>query len=151
MTNCPHCHKPVKPIRSPADHRRFFALMRATFHHWPEAHEFQPSDETHLRKWLLIKAGFKDVTLIPVEFAEDQPAMLKLVSLTVEAAITAADGYAFIRPHGCSIAVFKAKSIKWDTLDQRGFHDVRTKVEEVIEAETGLKPDEILQATEDAA
>jgi hypothetical protein len=125
--------------------------MRATFHHWPEAHEFQPADETHLRKWLLIKAGFKEVVLIPVEFAEDQPAMLKLVSLTVEAAITAADGYAFIRPHGAAIAVFKAKSIKFDTLDQRGFHDVRTKVEEVIEAETGMKPDDILQATEEAA
>jgi hypothetical protein len=143
---CTHCNK-----RSPEDHRRFFGVIRAAFHHWPEAHEFQPDSEEHLRKWLLIKAGYRDVTTIPVEYADAQPAMLQLVVLTVEAAMKAAGGYAFVRPHGVGLAIFAAKSIKWDTLSQKKFNIVRDAVESVIKAETGLEPDDILKETERAA
>lgn len=151
MSVCPHCKRETKAPRSQADHRRFFGLIKATFHHWPEAHDFQPDNEEHLRKWLLCKANFRDVTTIPCEFAEDQPALLRLVTIAAEGAVKAAGGYAFLRPHGGGIAVFSAKSIKWDTLDQKGFNDIRSAVEAVIESETGMKPDEILKQTEDAA
>lgn len=151
MSNCPHCKQPMKAPRSPADHRRFFGVIRAAFHHWPEAHEFQPDSEEHLRKWLLCKAGYRDVTMIPVEFADDQPGLVKRITIAAESAVKAAGGYAFLRPHGEGIAVFAAKSIKWDTLDQKQFNAIRDAVESVIESETGLKPDEILKQTEAAA
>lgn len=137
--------------RSLPDHRRFFGIIRATHTHWPEAHEFQPDNEEHLRKWLLCKAGYRDVTMIPVEFAEDQPGLVRLITIAAEAAVKAAGGYAFMRPHGDGIAVFAAKSIAWDKLTQSQFHEIRDAVESVIEAETGLKPDEILKQTEQAA
>jgi len=151
MTVCPHCKRETKAPRSPADHRRFFGLIRAAYHHWPEAHEFTPDSEEHLRKWLLCKAGYRDVTMIPVEFADDQPGLVRLITIAAEGAVKAAGGYAFLRPHGDGIAVFAAKSIKWDSLDQRGFHEIRSAVETVIETETGMKPDEMLKQTEDAA
>lgn len=151
MTSCPHCKQPMKAVRSPADHRRFFGLIRATFHHWPEFHDFAPDNEEHLRKWLLCKAGYRDVTMIPVEFADDQPGLMRLITIAAESAVKAAGGYAFMRPHGDGIAVFAAKSIKWDTLDQKQFNAIRDAVESVIEAETGLKPDEILKQTHEAA
>jgi hypothetical protein len=46
-------------VRSPADHRRFFGVIKAAFLHWPEKHEFQPEDPEHLRAWLLCRAGYK--------------------------------------------------------------------------------------------
>jgi len=47
--------------RSLDQHRRFFGLVRACFHHWPEAHEFQPDNEEHLRAYLLVKAGHRSI------------------------------------------------------------------------------------------
>jgi hypothetical protein len=44
---CPHCGGGLdggKP-RSLEQHRRYFALMRAVFHHWPETHHVQFSSE----------------------------------------------------------------------------------------------------------
>lgn len=151
MTTCPHCKQPIKAPRSPADHRRFFGVIRAAFHHWPEAHDFQPDSDQHLRKWLLCRAGYRDVTTIPCEFAEHEPAVLKLVALAAEGAVKAAKGHAFIRPHGAGIAVFSAKSIKWDELDQKAFGKVREAVEEVIRAEIGIDPDQLLKEAETAA
>jgi len=154
---CPNCGFVLDghASRSPQDHRRFFAVIRATYTHWPESHEFDPDNAEHLRKWLLCKAGFRDVTTIPVDFpielAKEHPALMKLVMLAVEAAIKAAKGYAFPRIHGDCIAVFSAKSIQWDKIDQKEFNKVREAVEEVIEAETGLKPDQLLKETEKAA
>jgi hypothetical protein len=152
--NCPNCGFKLSEhshARSPADHRRFFKLISATFHHWPESADFVPDDAEHLRAYLLCKAGYRDVTTIPVEFAEDQPALLRLVSIAAEGAVKAAKGHAFIRPHGSALAVFSAKSIAWDKLDQKGFNRLRDAVEAVIEAETGLKPDDILKQTDQAA
>ena len=88
---CPQCGH-VADSRSTPDHRRFFARIHAAFHHWPEAHEFQPDDAEHLRAWLLCKAGYRDVTTIPVEYADSEPALLRLVTLTVEGAVKAAKG-----------------------------------------------------------
>ena len=151
MTTCPNCKQQIRAPRSLPDHKRFFGVIRAAYHHWPESHEFQPDNDEHLRKGLLCKAGYRDVTTIPIEFADDQPGLVRLITIAAEAAVKAAGGYAFMRPHGEGIAVFSAKSIKWDCLDQKAFHAIRDAVETVIETETGLKPDEILKQTEAAA
>lgn len=149
QTDCGHCGKPLSN-RSESDHRRFFGLVRAAFHHWPEGHEFAPDNAEHLRAYLLCKAGYRTVTTIPVE-DDATPAMMTLVMLTAEAAIKAARTYAFTRPHGQSIAVFTAKSINWATLSQKAFNDVRDAVTEVIESETGQTAETLLRETEKAA
>ena len=152
MSKCPSCGFVLdEHARSSPDHRRFFGLISATYHHWPEFHEFQPDSSEHLRAWLLCKAGYRDVTSIPCEFAEDQPGLLKLVALAAEGAVKAAKGYAFIRPHGGGLAVFSAKSIAWERIDQKGFNKIRDAVEDVIKAETGMEPSEIIKQTECAA
>lgn len=145
------CGATQTKVRSVADHRRFYAVINAAFTHWPDGHEFKPDDAEHLRKWLLCKAGYRDSTLVNVDFADDQPALMKLISLVVEAAVLAADGHAFIRPHGAAVAVFKAKSIKFDTLPQTQFGLLRDKVESVIESELNITADKLLQETDGAA
>ena len=47
--------------------------------------------------------------------------------------------------------VFSAKSINFETLDQKAFAPVREAVEAMIETETGIKPDELLRQMEAAA
>jgi hypothetical protein len=137
-------------VRSPQDHRRFFACVAAAFFHWPEHHEFQPHDAEHLRAWLLCRAGYKSVTEIP--FEEEWPdAMRSLALLAAEGALKAAKSHAFIRPHAHGLYVFAPKSINWETLGQKEFGQVREAVEEVIKCETGKEASELLRETRGAA
>jgi hypothetical protein len=151
MTHCPHCGGVLEKPRSSADHRRFFKLISAAFSQWPEGHEFQPDNAEHLRAWLLCKAGYRETTTVPVEYAEGQPAMLRLVSLTVESAVKAANGFAFIRPHGAAVAVHKARSIKFEKLSQKSFGPLRDAVTEIITAEIGVDASTLLRETVHAA
>ena len=156
MTACPHCGCKIdgktKP-RSAPQLRRFFAMLRAMFSHWPETSGFQPESEEHLRKFILIKAGYRETTDIPVTFAEDQPGLTKLTALSIEAALKAAGAYAFIRPHpdGGLVRVFKAKSMAFDKIGQAEFNALNDAVETAYAQETGLDPEQVLKQTEQAA
>ncbi len=157
MSKCPHCGCDVDPVkgkpRSLEQLRRFFGVLRAMKLHWPEKAEFQPENEEHLRKWALIKAGHRESTDVPVAWAEDQPALTKLASLSIEGAVKAAGAYAFVRAHpsGGLVRVFRAKSIAFDKLGQAEFNRLNDEVEAVYAAETGLNPDEVLKQSERAA
>lgn len=157
MTKCPHCLCDLDPVkgkpRSLDQLRRFFGMLRAMKMHWPERAEFQPENEEHLRKWALVKAGHRETTDVPVEWAEDQPGLTKLASLAIEAAIQAAGTFAFVRPdsNGGRVRVFKAKSIAFAKLGQSEFSRLNDEVEAVYRAETGLNPDDVLKQTERAA
>ena len=156
MTACPHCGCKIdgktKP-RSVPQLRRFFAVLRAMFLHWPENAQFSPESEEHLRKFILIRAGYRETTDIPVTFAEDQPGLTKLTALSIEAALKAAGAYAFIRPHpdGGLVRVFKAKSIAFDKIGQAEFNALNDAVETAYAQETGLDPEQVLKQTEQAA
>lgn len=141
--DCPHCGAVLTKVRSLPDHRRFFGLIRAAFHHWPENHDFHPDNEEHLRAWLLCKAGYRETVAIPVE--GDNSIVARLACLAAESAIKAARGYAFVRPHSSGLAVISPRSLAFDTLSQKEFSPIRQAVEDVITAETGLDCDQLLQ------
>ena len=158
---CPTCGQKDRRPRSPNDHRRFFAAIGAAFHHWPERHSFRPESAEHLRAWLLCKAGYHkvDVVEIPDDLLDHLPEEIQHVVLNILGAIVhksievakADDEFTFERAHNNSIAVFKPRSIAFDTLDQKGFGALREAVEEVIEGELGITVDQILKETERAA
>lgn len=157
MSKCVHCGCDSDPVkgkpRSVDQLRRFFGVLRAMKFHWPETATFQPENEEALRKWALIKAGHRETVDIPVEWADDQPALTRLASFAIEHAIKAAGAYAFVRPdsNGGRVRVFKAKSIAFDRLDQSQFNKLNDQVEAVYLAETGLNADAVLAAVERAA
>jgi hypothetical protein len=154
LDHCPHCGTELTKVRSIRDHRRFFGIIAATYNQWPERNEFQPTSAEHLRAWLLCRAGYHKVQMIPVEFAEDQPGLMKLVSLAVEGSVKAAlseGDYAFTRPYGAGIAVFRPKSMDFATMDQKDFGPLREAVEQIIEAEIGVKSDDLLREARNAA
>lgn len=157
MSKCQHCgcdtHPDKGKPRSVDQLRRFFGVLRAMYRHWPESAEFQPENEEHLRAWVLIKAGHKEFTDVPVAFAEDEPGLTKLTAVAIEAAVRASGGFAFIRPHpdGGMVRVYKPKSIAFAKTGQAEFNALNDAVEEVYRAETGLDPEQVLKEAEKAA
>lgn len=47
--------------RSTPQHRRYFALIKAAFNHWPHSHDIQFGSAEGLRDYLQLKAGFGTV------------------------------------------------------------------------------------------
>lgn len=147
---CPVCgfaeKKGGKP-RSLDQHRRFFGLCRATFAHWPEAHERQFADEHELRAWLTMKAGWRDVAAqIPLAgLARDKALVL------VEASIRAAGSFAMPVLHKGTLVIWKPRSIKFATMAHIEFCSLSNAVDDVIRAETGIDPEQLLKEHERAA
>lgn len=152
---CPVCDTDLARLkpRSTPQHRRFFGLIKAAYHHWPETHDFKPESPEHLRAWLLIKAGHADATDVQIEWGDDQPGLTKLAALTIEMAIKAAGSYAFTRPHpkGGWIRVFKPQSISYAELGHNSACVLFDDVAQIITSEIGIDAETLLRETEQAA
>ena len=84
--HCPSCGvdlaEPQKKWkrRSVPQHRRYFALVRAAYYHWPEKHELKPQSEEHLRKWLQAKAGHRVVETVDTEGMTQEQSLALMVA-----------------------------------------------------------------------
>lgn len=155
MTICPTCGQKERKPRSPQDHRRFFGAIAAAFDNWRHDHEFLPESPEHLRAWLLCKAGYHKVELIEIPEAlldglpqDAQVVVLNILESIVHRSVEVAKGadeHAFERTHGGKVAVFKPRSINFETLDQKAFGALREAVEEVIEGELGVPVETLLR------
>lgn len=160
---CPECGALFKAPRhrkrrSLADHRRFFALIAAAFDQWPHDHEFQPLSEEHLRAWLLCKARHHEIEMIDLGteiFGDLEGKAREIVELVVQSAVRRSieaavrnSGFAFDKPVGHRIAIFRPKSINWDTISQGDFNEIRERVEQEIEAACGVPAKQLLKARE---
>lgn len=133
--------------RSLLQHRRYFGLIGKAYEQWPERHSFQPKSEDHLRKWLQCKAGHR--TVVEVEVPDVDEKALRVVKIAVAAAMAATKDYAWVVVQGGHISVVASRSINFDTLPHREFDALSRTVEDIIRAETGLEPEQLL--TERAA
>lgn len=146
MTSCHHCGcdietapKRGKP-RSVPQNARFHALIKAAYHHWPERKDlFQPGSVEHLRKWLQAKAGHRNVSTV-----ETVGMTLDQTLAAVAAAIKAAGEHHYVEAVGSKFYVITSKSIAFDELPHLAACALFDDVAEVIEAETGLKVDQIM-------
>jgi len=132
--------------RSLEQHRRFFGVMAAVHQHWPEAHRFQPDNAEHLRAWLLVRAGHHTVKTF---FLNDDASELAKVLPVITA--TMLGKYSWCRPRGNELHVCVPESIAFDKMEHQAFCKLNDAVYEVIRAETGLDPDQLLKQTEAAA
>lgn len=140
---CDHC--PAKTDRSLPQHRRLFGLIRAAHLHWPEDHDFYPSNEEHLRKYLTAKAGH--YTVQTVEFGHMPHGTIKSIA---EAAIAAAGGYAFVKAASGKLIIYTPSSIAFDKLSHKAACKLFDEIGAVIETEIGINADELLKQTEAA-
>jgi len=141
---CEHC--PARTDRSLPQHRRLFGLVRAAFTHWPESHEFQPENEEHLRKWLLCKAGHHTVKTLTLADLTSTEAVVLLQS-----AFHAAGAYSFVKATAGRVHIFTPESIAFDKLDHKAACKLFDEIGAVVEVEMGIRADDLLKQTEEAA
>ena len=148
---CPHCGCDVSPagksVRSVPQLRRYFAMIKATFHHWPETSERQFASVDELRAYLQMKAGHREIgATIPLTGMNKDRAVF-----LAEAAIRAAGSFALPILHGDTLVIFKPKSIAFSKLSHTEFCRLSDDVGDVIFNETGLRGEQLMRETEAAA
>lgn len=146
---CPACGHLLDKPRSVPQHRRYFAAIKAMFHHWPDGHDFTPDSPEHLRAWLQIKAGYREVHELDVDL--DDAKAIAAAAMIASVAMRQAGTYGFIRLHKGRLVLFLSKSIAFDKLSHKAFCELDNAVADVFKAETGLDPEQVLQETEAAA
>lgn len=144
MTHCPHCGveteaRPKSKPRSVPQHRRYFAMIRAAFSHWPHDHRFQPLTEERLRKWLQAKAGYAIIKSVETAQMTTQQAIA-----AISAELATADPIHFTSASDTLFNIIQSKSIDFDTLPHREACALFDDVADVIECETGLKVSQIM-------
>jgi len=149
---CQHCgavneEKPAKKRSSP-QHRRQMKVFDVTFDHWPRSHEFQPKNPEHLRYWLEVKAGHFDV--VYTKQIRSVPAD-KLAGLLTAVLLLSKDSRLFVEADADQLVVMAARSIKYSELPQREASMLFDAIGDVISAEIGLEPEQLLKEHEKAA
>jgi len=144
MNTCPTCGKGGKP-RSIDQHRRYFKMIALAFSNWPEAHDFQPDNAQHLRKWLQAKAGYRIAHKI--DTARTDARSLAIATAAMTAAMKALDDYCWIVPHRGSLLVVASKSIAFNKMSHVEFCTLNDMVADLIFAETGITVDDLMRET----
>ena len=143
-TPCEHCGGFPTPKtgkrRSVPQNALYHAMIKAAFHHWPERKDlFQPGSIEHLRKWLQAKAGHRNVSVVDAEHMDTGQALV-----AVAAAIKAAGEHHYVEPLGTKFYIITSKSIAFNELKHMDACALFNDVADVIEAETGLKVEDIM-------
>lgn len=149
---CPHCQGDIEgkgKTRSVEQIRRFFAVNRAMFAHWPERAEFQPHSEEHLRKWATCAAGHRRVVQTLTLPACDNPSLAAAMMAFAEKLLEMDNRFG--RWKGRTLAIYEADSIAFHKMGPAEFCKLNDQVEAVYKSATGLDPDEVLKQTERAA
>jgi hypothetical protein len=122
-------------------------MIKAALHHWPENAERQFASVDEIRAYLQMKAGYRETsaTIPLVGIQRDRALFL------AEAAIRAAGGYAMPVLHGDTLVIFKPKSISFAKMAHKDFCKLVDDVDDVILAEIGVRGEQLLKETENAA
>jgi hypothetical protein len=152
---CPACEfawdliKGGKP-RSIEQHKRFFQIVKATFHHWPESHERQFGDLDDCRTWLITKAGYcKLHSCTDLKGKSRDDAIMICASALLAAARTPGKPFSDIRKG--KFYVWKTDSISFQNMPHLLFCKLNDAVSDVIKAEMGITADELLEQHKGAA
>lgn len=150
MKTCPHCGSSMdandKP-RSLPQLRRYFAMIRATYHHWPETADVQFSTEDECRKHLQMKAGWREVgARIPLVGVNPEAA-----KMLVAAAIAGAKAHAWPVVHKGELIVWIPRSIAFHNMGPQEFGQLSDAVAAVVKDMTGLEVETLMKETERAA
>lgn len=128
--------------RSAASHRFYFAAIAECWRNLPEqiADTF-PSAE-HLRKWALIRAGYRS--------ERTHVAATKAEALRLAAFIKPIDDYAIVTTSGLSVTVWTAKSQSVKSMGKKEFETSKQAVLDILAGLIGVKTDDLKAAAEAA-
>jgi hypothetical protein len=143
---CPNCETTfdvnnVGKPRSVEQHKRFWGIVHAAWHYWPDQHEKQFASANDLRVWLTMKAGWRDLASKTSIVGMRADAIVPVV----QAAIKAAGNNARVTSHKGQLCVWTPKSIRFDKMRHMEFVALNQSVEDVIKSELGITGDELLE------
>lgn len=145
MHTCQHCGCETTATggktRSREQLRRYFAMIRAAYTHWPESHTTQFSDAEDCRKWLQMSAGWREVgSRMRLTGVKPETAIV-----LAQSAIGGAGAYARAVVHKGELIVWRPISISFGKMTHSEFCRLNDEVASAIEAETGMKVDEMMR------
>lgn len=133
--------------RSAEQHRRFFAMVRALYHHWPEAIEFHPDSEEHLRAYLLVKAKYRTIKTFYMTSDDAADECAKVVPIVTAMML---HRYCWCWTDGNALHIVAPESMSFDKLPHAKACAVFSAVEDYVRS-IGMDPDQVLKETESAA
>lgn len=150
MKTCPHCgcsHDAQDRPRSVPQLRRYFAMIRAAYAHWPETADVQFSSEEECRKHVQMRAGWREVgARIPLVGVKPETA-----KMLAAAAIAGAKAHAWPVIHERELIVWVPRSIKFASMGPQEFGQLSDAVSVVIKDMTGMDAETLLKEHERAA
>lgn len=117
-------------------HRWWFATINNYYENWPTTHDFQPSDEGHLRAWGLVKIGYRDV--LGERLNSNEGDLIRMVEFVEKALARSRNKYSFVAIHNNSLVLLTPKSVAFDTLDEAAFKPIADAVLDVLAIESGI-------------
>ncbi len=150
MKTCPHCgcsHDAQDRPRSVPQLRRYFAMIRAAYAHWPETADVQFSSEEECRKHVQMRAGWREVgARIPLVGVKPETA-----KMLAAAAIAGAKAHAWPVIHERELIVWVPRSIKFASMGPQEFGQLSDAVAVVIRDMTGMDVEQVMKEHENAA
>lgn len=129
--------------RSSASHRHYFACIHEAWTNLSEEYADQFPTSDHLRKWALIKAGYRDErTLVCASKAE---------ALRVSAFIKPMDDYAVVVVRDAVVAVYTAKSQSTRAMGKADFQASKDAVLRIVADLVRVSPSEIEKNAKEVA
>ena len=131
----------AEPLSSPASRRHFFAAIHELFSSWPEAHPRQFQTENHMRKWALIRCGFRTER----QFATASKAEARRLATF----LAAGDEYAELSVVDNVIIEWRALSQKSHAMGREQFGRSKTEVLAFLAGEVGVTVESLAPTHED--
>lgn len=116
--------------RSAASHRHYFAAINEAFQNLPEVMTERFASPEHLRKYALVRAGYRDERTIV--------ASSKAEAKRLEAFIKPMDEYAFVVRSEATVTVYTAKSQNMRAMGKAEFQASKDKVLTVLASLIGV-------------
>lgn len=124
--------------RSTASHNHFFSVVQAAFDNLPEhlAERFASPD--HLRRWCLVKAGWRDERTTVAATSDE--------ALRIAAFVRPMDDYAIVVVSDCTVIVWTAKSQSMQAMGREDFNTSKSDVLRVLSELIGVDVTELRKA-----
>jgi hypothetical protein len=132
----------AEPLSSPASRRHFFAIVNELFASWPETHPRQFSTPDHLRRWALIRCGFR----VERQFATASKAEARRLATF----LAAGDEYAELSVVDNVIVEWKALSQKQHAMGREQFAKSKESVLAFLAGEVGVTVESLAPPREEA-
>lgn len=125
----------VREERSAASHSHFFASVQEAWQNLPEGLATSWPSADHLRKFALIKAGYRDErSIVCASRAE---------AIRVGAFVKPMDEYAVVTVSESVVTVYTAKSQSMRAMGRERFQESKQAVLDVLAEMVGVRPEEL--------